>query len=47
MVQYRAKGVVKWINMFPPKGEVSKTYSRRAILTAKPVGYKILQGDIC
>ena len=40
MVQYGAKYAVKWINMFPPKYEVSKKYNPREILTAKPVDYK-------
>ena len=30
---------MKWINMLPPKGGVSKKYSPREILTGKPVDY--------
>ena len=40
MVRYGPKDVVKWTNIFPPKGLVSKTYSSREILTAKPLDYK-------
>ena len=40
MVRYGPKDVVKWTNIFPPKGLVSKTYSPREILTAKPLDYK-------
>ena len=31
---------MKWLNMFPSKCGVSKTYIPREILTAKPVDYK-------
>ena len=40
MVQYRLKDVVKWLNMFPQKRGLYKTYSPREILTSKPVDYK-------
>ena len=29
MVKYGVKDVVKWLNMFPPKGVFSKTCSTR------------------
>ena len=40
MVQYGVKHVVKWLNMFTPKGRVSKTYIQRNILRARPLYYK-------
>ena len=40
MVKYGVKDVVKWINIFPQKGRVSKKYITGEILTAKSVEYK-------
>ena len=40
MVQYRAKDVVKWLNIFTSKGGVYKTYSPITKLTVKILDYK-------
>ena len=40
MVIYGAEVVVKWLNILPLKGGVSKTNSLREIVTDKPVDYK-------
>ena len=39
MIKAAAKRAVKWLNMFPPKGGVSKYYSPRAIVTGRPLDY--------
>ena len=39
MIRAAAKRAVKWLNMFPPKGGVSKYYSPRAIVTGRPLDY--------
>ena len=39
MVRYGSKDVVKWLNIFPLKGGVSKTYVPKEILTAKSLDY--------
>ena len=41
MVKAAAQYVVKWLNMFPPKGGVSSHYSPRAILTGRPLDYNL------
>ena len=47
MVQYEVKFQMKWLNMFPTKGGVSKKYIPISILTAKPVDYKnIARGSV-
>ena len=40
MARCGANDVMKWLNMFPPKGGVCRTYSLGGILPAKPVDYK-------
>ena len=39
MIKAAAKRAVKWLNMFPPKGGVSKYFSPRAIVTGCPLDY--------
>ena len=41
MIIALAKRVIKFINMFPPKGGVSKYYSPRAIITRLPLDYNM------
>ena len=39
MVKAAAGRIIKWLNMFPPKGGVSMHYSPQAIVTNKPLDY--------
>ena len=39
MIIRGAGDVVKWLNTFPPSGEISPTYSPRCIITRKPVDF--------
>ena len=40
MVIELAKYIVLWVNAFPPKGGISKTYSPRTIMTGTMLDYK-------
>ena len=39
MIKAAAKHTMKWLNMFPPKGGVSKYFSPQAIVTGYPLDY--------
>ena len=39
MIKALARRVVKFVNMFPPKGGVSEYWSPRAIVTGRPLDY--------
>ena len=39
MIKAAAFDIIKWLNMFPPKGGISTVYSLRAIVTRKPIDY--------
>ena len=40
MIKFLAQEVMKWLNMFPPKGRMSSSYSPHAIMTGYLVDYK-------
>ena len=39
MIKAAAGRIIKWLNMFPPKGGVSMHYSPQTIVTGKPLDY--------
>ena len=40
MIKAAAREVLKWLNMFLPKGGISSIYSPRAIVLGKLIDYK-------